>query len=82
MNVNALTKYYDTLTPWERLPALLAASARGDEPEAQRRSRTAPVPLRCLISLGPHHRRRCGCGTAKLPGEGQHACFTERETSR
>ena len=33
MNTNGLAKLYDRLTPKERLPLILAASARGDEAE-------------------------------------------------
>ena len=42
MNTNALAKLYDRLTPKERLPLLLAASARGDEAERDRLARSAP----------------------------------------
>jgi hypothetical protein len=42
MNTNGLAKLYDRLTPKERLPLLLAASARGDEAERDRLARSAP----------------------------------------
>jgi hypothetical protein len=42
MNTNGLAKLYDRLTPKERLPLILAASARGDEAERDRLSRSAP----------------------------------------
>lgn|SRR5262245_37840847 len=42
MNTNTLAKLYDRLTPWERLPLILAASARGDEAERQRLVTAAP----------------------------------------
>jgi hypothetical protein len=42
MNTNGLARHYDRLTPWERLPLMLAASARGDEAEKQRLARSAP----------------------------------------
>jgi hypothetical protein len=29
MNTKGLAKHYDSLTPWERLPLILAASSRG-----------------------------------------------------
>ena len=36
MNTNGLAKLYGQLTPKERLPLILAASARGDEAERNR----------------------------------------------
>ena len=30
MTTNQLARYYQTLTPWERLPLLVAACQRGD----------------------------------------------------
>jgi hypothetical protein len=42
MNTNGLARLYDTLTPWERLPLLVAASARGDAVEEDRLARAAP----------------------------------------
>src|ERR1700682_4117959 len=45
MDTTKLAKYYPTLTPWERLPLLLAASGRGDDTELQRLVATAPRRL-------------------------------------
>ena len=42
MNTNGLARRYEALTPWERLPLLVAASARGDEVERDRLARSAP----------------------------------------
>jgi hypothetical protein len=42
MNANGLARQYDKLTPWERLPLLVAAGARGDEAESDRLARSAP----------------------------------------
>ncbi len=42
MNTNALAKHYDKLAPRERLPLILAASARGDAVERERLARSAP----------------------------------------
>jgi hypothetical protein len=42
MNTNGLAKLYEHLTPKERLPLILAASARGDEVERERLARSAP----------------------------------------
>jgi hypothetical protein len=42
MNTNGLAKLYEHLTPAERLPLILAASARGDEAERNRLARSAP----------------------------------------
>jgi hypothetical protein len=42
MNRVALARHYDVLTPWERLPLLVAAEARGDEVEHDRLLRSAP----------------------------------------
>jgi hypothetical protein len=42
MNTNALAKLYDRLTPRERLPLIMAASARGDEQERSRLMASAP----------------------------------------
>jgi hypothetical protein len=42
MNTNSLAKLYDRLTPRERLPLIMAASARGDEAERDRLTRSAP----------------------------------------
>jgi hypothetical protein len=42
MNTNGLAKQYEKLTPWERLPLLAAAWARGDEAESDHLARSAP----------------------------------------
>lgn len=42
MNSDQLARYYETLTPWERLPLLVAASARDDKVEEDRLARSAP----------------------------------------
>jgi hypothetical protein len=42
MNTNALAKRYDGLTPWERLPLIMAAAGGGDETERQRLVMSAP----------------------------------------
>jgi hypothetical protein len=42
VNTNGLAKHYGSLTPWERLPLILAASARGDEQERDRLIMSAP----------------------------------------
>jgi hypothetical protein len=42
MNTDALAKHYDKLTPRERLPLIMAASARDDEVERGRLVRSAP----------------------------------------
>jgi hypothetical protein len=42
MNANGLAKLYEHLTPKERLPLILAASARGDEAEWTRLVNSAP----------------------------------------
>ncbi len=51
MNSNHLAQYYDRLTPWERLPLLTAAWARGDTCEGERLTRSAPMHCFRL----PHH---------------------------
>jgi hypothetical protein len=48
MNTNVLAKHYESLTPRERLPLILAAAARGDEQERQRLLRSAPR-LACSV---------------------------------
>jgi hypothetical protein len=45
VNTNGLAKHYGKLTPWERVPLLVAAGARGDEAEADRLARSAPTRL-------------------------------------
>ena len=42
MNTDRLARHYATLTPAERLPLLMAASARGDEAEYEHLARSAP----------------------------------------
>jgi len=42
MNTHNLVQHYATLTPWERVPLLVAASARADEVERDRLARSAP----------------------------------------
>jgi hypothetical protein len=45
MNLNGLSRLYDRLTPRERLPLILAASARGDEAELDRLVNSASSKL-------------------------------------
>jgi hypothetical protein len=42
MNTDGLAKHYNLLTPWERLPLMVAAMARGDDVEYERLGRSAP----------------------------------------
>jgi hypothetical protein len=42
MNTKGLAKHYGSLTPWERLPLILAASSRGDKEERARLGTSAP----------------------------------------
>jgi hypothetical protein len=42
VNTNSLAKQYDKLSPWERLPMIMAASARSDEAERSRLAHSAP----------------------------------------
>lgn len=42
MNTDCLARCYGTLTPGERVPLLLAASARADAVEQDRLARSAP----------------------------------------
>jgi hypothetical protein len=42
VNTKGLAKHYDRLTPSERLPLIMAASARGDEQERSRLAMSAP----------------------------------------
>jgi hypothetical protein len=42
MTTKQLACYYQTLTPWERLPLLVAACQRGDAVEEERVARSAP----------------------------------------
>lgn len=43
MNTNGLAKLYEHLSPKERLPLIIAASARGDETERNRLAHSAPT---------------------------------------
>jgi len=52
MNTRALAKLYGLLTPWERLPLIVAAVERGDDAEADRLSRSAP---RMHLALPDYH---------------------------
>jgi hypothetical protein len=52
MNTKCLAKLYDHLTPRERLPLILAASARGDDVEGERLARSAP---RMALRLPDYH---------------------------
>ena len=52
MNTKGLAKLYDRLTPRERLPLILAASARGDDVEGQRLAQSAP---RMALRLPDYH---------------------------
>jgi hypothetical protein len=42
MNTNGLARHYDALTSWERVPLIVAATARGDDAEAECLARSAP----------------------------------------
>ncbi len=42
MNTKALARHYDTLTPRERFPLILAAASRGDDLERERSVSSAP----------------------------------------
>jgi hypothetical protein len=42
MNTTSLIRQYDALTPWERLPLIVAAAGRGDDVEENRLAQTAP----------------------------------------
>jgi hypothetical protein len=42
MNTMNLVRQYDALTPWERLPLIVAAAGRGDKVEENRLAQTAP----------------------------------------
>src|SRR5436190_13816832 len=53
MDSKRLAAQYDALTPWERLPLIIAAIARGDAPEVDRLRRTAPrVAYRAADYMG------------------------------
>jgi hypothetical protein len=45
MNPHVLTKLYDKLGPFERIPLILAAEARKDETEVQRLHHSAPIRM-------------------------------------
>ncbi len=42
MSLHTLPSYYPDLTPWERVPLIVAAAARGDQREWNRLTSTAP----------------------------------------
>jgi hypothetical protein len=42
MNLTNLTRNYDLLSPWERVPLIMAADARGDDGERERLAGSAP----------------------------------------
>jgi hypothetical protein len=42
MKTDTLARHYDALSPWERLPLIMAANARRDEAEARRLIESAP----------------------------------------
>jgi hypothetical protein len=52
MNTNGIAKHYETLTPLERLPLIVAACYRRDDVEAERLARSAP---RLGFQLPDHH---------------------------
>jgi hypothetical protein len=53
MSAKSLGRHYDALTPWEQLPLLVAAAARGDAQELGRLRRSAPlVAYRAADYLG------------------------------
>src|SRR2546430_4838607 len=43
MNTTQLARLYDRLTVWERIPLLIAAQARKDDPEYERLLNASPV---------------------------------------
>jgi hypothetical protein len=45
MNSKGLAKLYDRLTPWERVPLIIAAGARGDQEEQERLKNAASTHL-------------------------------------
>jgi hypothetical protein len=55
MNTNRLARQYQNLTPWERIPLLVAADARGDELDLVRLQQTAPS----ITIQVPHHLELC-----------------------
>jgi hypothetical protein len=42
MNTTNLVRQYDALTPWEKLPLIVAAAGRGGEVEETRLANSAP----------------------------------------
>jgi hypothetical protein len=52
VNTQNLAKLYDRLTPWERLPLIMAAVERGDHAEADCLARAAP---RVRVGLPDYH---------------------------
>lgn len=63
MNTNGLAKLYYRLTPKERLPLILAASARGDEAERNRLAHSAPKEA---FGLPDYHGRAEGMQLVSL----------------
>jgi hypothetical protein len=55
MNTNGLARLYDKLTPWERVPLIIAAGARGDQEEPERLKNAAPTHL---YEVPDYHRLR------------------------
>ncbi len=43
MNTTRLSKHYEALTPWERVPLIQAAALRGDPAERERLARSTPT---------------------------------------
>jgi hypothetical protein len=59
MNTTGLTRLYDRLTVWERIPLLVAANARGDDAEHGRLFAASPIemwriPAHVMAELGLH----------------------------
>jgi hypothetical protein len=50
MNTTSLARQYDALTPWERLPLIVAAEGRGDEVECERLAHSAPRVSFCVAN--------------------------------
>jgi len=64
MNTNGLAQHYHCLSPWERLPLLVSASARGDDVEHDRLARSAPklcfgIPNYWGLAEGLQHLAAC-----------------------
>jgi hypothetical protein len=51
MNANRLIRQYEKLTPWERVPAIIAARDRGDKVEADRLAQTAPTETWSIVNF-------------------------------